>query len=138
MKSETLHKCGFTNFDRNGSLADVLAFKDMNIEIIELKNPITLYRRGYPGEPTSSYGLGRWWSDENLTIEQVRDKLAVCESWGNPLTGEYKITVPAGTKVIKGISEKQIIKNNVGEIIESRAGGGTQYWFNDIDSSWLK
>lgn len=137
LKSEILRKYGFPNFDKNGSLADVLAFKNMDIEVIELKNPITLYRRGYPGETTSPYGLGKWWSDKSLTIEQVRDKLAVCENWGNPLTGEYKITIPAGTKVIRGIAEKQIIKNSAGEIIESRAGGATQYWLNDIDSSWL-
>lgn len=62
------------------------------------------------------------WSDKNLTIEQVQDELVVCESSVNPLTEEYKITVPAGARVIKGITEKQIIKNSASEIVKVRVG----------------
>jgi hypothetical protein len=53
-----------------------------------------LFRRGYPGEPTSPNGHGRWYGNQYRTIDQVRNDLVVCEGWGNPLTGEYEITVP--------------------------------------------
>lgn len=62
------------------------------------------------------------WSDKNLTIEQVQDELAVYESSVNPLTGEYKITVPAWSRVTKGITKKQFIKNSASEIVKVRVG----------------
>ena len=96
-----------------------------------------LFRRGYPDEPISPFGLGRWYGDKYRTIDQVRNELAVCEAWGNPLTGEYTITVPKGTKVLKGTAEPQTITSYNGDVIEYRAGGGIQYWLNDIPIAWL-
>ncbi len=137
LKREILQRSGFTNFDSRGTLADVLGFKDMSIEVEELKDPIKLYRRGYPGESTSPNGLGRWWGDAHRTINQVRNDLAVCDNWGNPLTAEYTITVPKGTKVLKGVAARQTVTDATGKVIESRAGGGIEYWLNDIPSGWL-
>lgn len=37
--------------------------------------------------------------------------------------GILAITVPKGTKVLKGTAAQQTIKNAAGEVIESRAGG---------------
>jgi hypothetical protein len=135
LKSEIIRQAGFTNFDKARTLADVLGFT--RIEITELKAPITLYRRGYPGESASRNGLGRWWGDKYRTIDQVRNDLAVCEEWGNPLTGEYSIIAPKGTRIIKGVAAPQTITDASGNIIEYRPGGGIQYWLNDIPNEWL-
>lgn len=137
LKREVIQKAGFNNFDWRGTLDDVIAFDNLKIDVIELDSPIVLYRRGYPGEPSSKYGLGRWWGDKYRTVEQVRIELAVCENWGNPLTGEYKITLPEGTKILKGTAAPQTIRNAEGEILESRSGGGVQYFLNDVNNAWV-
>jgi hypothetical protein len=137
LKREVIQKAGFNNFDWRGTLDDVIAFDNLKIDVIELAGPITLYRRGYPGEPSSKYGLGRWWGDEYRTVEQVRNELAVCENWGNPLTGEYKIILPEGTKILKGTAAPQTIRNAEGAILESRSGGGVQYFLNDVNNAWV-
>lgn len=102
-----------------------------------MTEPITLFRRGYSNEPSSPYGLGRWWGDKNRSIEEVRNEMAVCEKWGNPLNGEYKIIVPKGTKVLKGLAAPQTIRNAAGAVIETRSGGGVQFWLNYVSNSWL-
>jgi len=137
LKREILRKSKFPNFDSRGTLADVFCFKNLDIEVVELENPITLYRRGYPGEPIAPNGLGRWWGDKYRTIDEVRNELAVCEGWGNPLTGEYQITVPKGTKVLKGTAAPQSITDAAGTVVEYRVGDGIQYWLNDVPSEWL-
>jgi|GEM_PF-1191102 len=137
LKSEILRRAGFTNFDKSGTLDDAIGFTSLNIEVVELQDEIILFRRGYPDEPISPFGLGRWYGDKYRTIDQVRNELAVCEAWGNPLTGEYTITVPKGTKVLKGTAAPQTITSYNGDVIEYRAGGGVQYWLNDIPTAWL-
>ncbi len=98
-----------------------------------------LYRRGYPTEGTGGYGYGQWWSDSKLSIEDAREKLAILENWGNPLTGEYEMIVPQSTKAITGIAKEQFFYDDItGELLEYRGGGAKQYWFNDIDESWIK
>lgn len=67
----------------------------------------------------------------------LRNDLAVLEEWGNPLTEAYEITVPKGTKVLKGIAAPQEERNNLGKLIESKPGGGVQYYLNYIPTSWL-
>ncbi|MGR5989341.1 hypothetical protein ACT7C6_01510 [Bacillus paranthracis] len=65
--------------------SDVLAFKELKIEIIETDKPCILYRRSKAGEPESKYGLGYWWGDKERNIEETRNELAVLEVWGNSL-----------------------------------------------------
>lgn len=137
LKTEVIRKSGFNNFDWRGTLDDIKGFTNMHVEVVELKTPITLYRRGYPNEPSSASGLGRWWGDQSRTIEQVRNELAVLDSWGNPLTVEYKVVIPKGTKVLKGTAAPQVFRNTAGEIIESRPGGGVQYFLNNVDNAWI-
>jgi outer membrane autotransporter protein len=55
----------------------------------------------------------------------------VLSSWGNPLTGIYVISVPAGTRMITGLTSPM----QAGD--EFRAGGATQYWLNSRDNAWL-
>lgn len=137
IKREIIRSIGFSNFDWKETLDDPLSFLDIKIEIVELKNPITLYRRGYPDEPTSKYGLGRWWSDKSRNITQARDDLAILENWGNPLNSEYKIDVPSGIRMLKGIAAPQEYRNPNGQISESRIGGGVQYFIDTVKNEWL-
>lgn len=66
-----------------------------------------LYRRGYDTEGQGDYGYGSWWSEEPMSIDETRNKLAVCESWGNPLTGEYQSKPENGTLALKGTAAPQ-------------------------------
>lgn len=66
LKSEVIRSSGFSNFDFKGTNADVLAFKELKIEIIEIDQVLTLYRRSKAGEPESKRGLGYWWGDKEI------------------------------------------------------------------------
>lgn len=137
LKREIIREYGFVNFDWKDTLADLTSFQDVSIEIIELKTPLILYRRGYPDEPGSKFGLGRWWSDHYRTVEQAREELAILSNWGNPLSGTYQIIVPSGTKLLKGIAAPQEFKNPSGQVIETRNGGGIQYFIDSVNKDWL-
>ena len=137
LQVKVLQSAGFDRFDKNGSLADIKAFKTLKVE--ELDGKWTLYRRGYPTEGTGGYGYGQWWSDEKMTIEEARDKLAILENWGNPLTGAFESTPTKGTRCITGIAEEQSFYDDItGMVIEYRAGGAKQYWFNEVDIDWVR
>lgn len=69
-----------------------------------------------------------------MTYEELQKALAVCESWGNPLTGEYVITVPKGTKLLVGFAASQ--QDPV--TLEFREGGHIQYWLNEVLLEWLQ
>jgi hypothetical protein len=138
LKREIIREYGFVNFDWKGTLADVTSFQNIYIEIVEIKSPITLYRRGYPEEPSSKFGLGRWWSDKVRTIEDARNELAILSNWGNPLTGSYQIQIPLGAKLLKGIAAPQEFRNPGGEVIETRIGGGVQYFIDAVNNDWLQ
>ena len=131
-KLSCLQNGGFDTFGIRNGTADIAAFTNNQITVIETTDTLTLYRRGYNTELTT--GLGKWWTDKPLTIDETRDQLAVLEAWGNPLTGEYKINVPKGTKVITGEVAPQFDPKT----LEYRKGGGTQYWLNEIPSDWVE
>lgn len=57
----------------------VLGFTDQKIEVVQMDVCQELYRRGYDTEGRGQYGYGSWWSEERLSIEDTRNKLAVCE-----------------------------------------------------------
>ncbi|MBK5432187.1 autotransporter [Bacillus mycoides] len=139
LKREIIRHLGFFNFDFKGTNSDVLAFKESKIEIMETNQPLTLYRRSKSGEPESKYGLGYWWGDKERSIEETRNELAVLEAWGNPLNTAYKIQVPKGIKILKGLtaSQTQYLKGtNI--VQEYREGGATQYWINNVNNNWLQ
>ncbi|MDA2384556.1 autotransporter [Bacillus cereus] len=139
LKREVIRSSGFSNFDFKGTNSDLLAFKELKIEIIETDKPVTLYRRSKAGEPESKYGLGYWWGDKERNIEETRNELAVLEVWGNPLNTQYKIKVPKGTRILKGFTAAQTQYLKETSIIqEYREGGAMQYWINKIDNSWLQ
>lgn len=139
LKSTIIRESGFSNFDWNLSGESILAFADLKITIELIEEPVLLYRRGYPGEPDGKYGLGKWWSDKDRSIEETRDELAVLEAWANPLTGRYVIELPAGVKVLKGIAAPQkYFDTRTNDLVEDRPGGALQYWLNDVDKNWLK
>ncbi|MFF2241997.1 autotransporter [Bacillus thuringiensis] len=139
LKREVIRSSGFSNLDFKGTNSDVLAFKELKIEIIETDKPLTLYRRSKAGEPESKYGLGYWWGDKERNIEETRNELAVLEAWGNPLNTQYKIKIPKGTKILKGFTAAQTQYLKETSIIqEYREGGAMQYWINKIDNSWLQ
>jgi hypothetical protein len=102
---------------------------DTQLRIVETTEATLLYRRGYPNEP--SRRLGAWWSASYLSPEATRDELAVLDAWGNPLTGIYVVSVPAGTRMIAGLTSPM----QAGD--EFRAGGAGQYWLNSRDNDWL-
>ena len=139
LKREVIRSSGFSNFDFKGTNSDVLAFKELKIEIIETDKPFTLYRRSKAGEPESKYGLGYWWGDKERNIEETRNELAVLEVWGNPLNTQYTIKIPKGMRILKGFtaSQTQYLKET-SIIQEYREGGAMQYWINKIDNSWLQ
>jgi hypothetical protein len=65
--------------------------------------------------------------------------LAVLKAWNNPLTTEYIIETPAGSKVLKGIAAPQPLRDpQTGRITEYREGGAVHYWFNDVENGWIK
>lgn len=139
LKREVIRSSGFSNFDFKETNSDVLAFKELKIEIIETDQLLTLYRRSKAGEPGSKYGLGYWWGDKERNIEETRNELAVLEAWGNPLNIQYKIKVPKGTRILKGFTAAQTQYLKGTNIIqEYREGGAMQYWINKIDNSWLQ
>jgi len=138
VKREIIRSAGFSNFDWKETLADLTCFQNVDIDIIEIKEPLLLYRRGYPGEPTSKFGLGKWWSDQSRTIEQARDELAILSNWGNPLSEEYHLIVPTGTRILAGIASPQEFKTPTGQVIETRLGGGMQYFINAPSNDWLE
>lgn len=139
LKSEVIRSSGFSNFDFKGTNADVLAFKELKIEIIEIDQVLTLYRRSKAGEPESKRGLGYWWGDKERDIDETRNELAVLEAWGNPLNIQYKITVPEGSRILKGITASQTQYLESTSIVqEYREGGAMQYWINKVDNNWLQ
>ncbi|PGS83524.1 autotransporter [Bacillus cereus] len=139
LKSAVIRSLGFSNFDFKGTSSDVLAFKELNIEIIENDTPLILYRRSKANELESKYGLGYWWGDKERSIEETRNELAVLEAWGNPLDTQYKIQVPTGTKILKGFTASQTHYLNGTSIVqEYREGGAIQYWINKVDNNWLQ
>lgn len=139
LKREIIRESGFLNFDFKGTKSDVLAFKDLRIEIIEIDEPIMLYRRSKAGEVESKYGLGYWWGDKKRSIEETRNELAVLEAWGNSLNTVYKIQVPKGIKMLKGLTAPQTQYLNGTDIVqEYRKGGAIQYWINNVNNNWLQ
>ncbi|WP_052342721.1 transglutaminase domain-containing protein [Bacillus sp. EB01] len=124
MKTEALIKYGFDSMAPH----IVKSFKNFDLEIVESTGE-ELFRRGYPGEPDRA--LGKFWGDKYRTIEEARNDLAILEEWGNPLTGEFRISVPNGQKMLKGPAAEQY---GTGEY---RPGGGIQYWLNEVPNSWL-
>ena len=102
---------------------------DTQLRIVETTEATLLYRRGYPNEP--SRRLGAWWGSSYLSPEGTRDELAVLDAWGNPLTGIYVVSVPAGTRMIAGLTSPMLAGD------EFRAGGAGQYWLNSRDNDWL-
>ncbi|GMR67999.1 autotransporter [Bacillus basilensis] len=139
LKREIIRESGFLNFDFKGTKSDVLAFKDLRIEIIEIDEPIMLYRRSKAGEVESKYGLGYWWGDKKRSIEETRNELAVLEAWGNPLNTVYKIQVPKGIKMLKGLTAPQTQYLYGTDIVqEDRKGGAIQYWINNVNNNWLQ
>lgn len=139
LKREVIRSSGFSNFDFKKTNSDVLAFKELKIEILETDRELILYRRSKAGEPESKYGLGFWWGDKIRNIEETRNELAVLEAWGNPLNAQYKITIPKGERILKGFtaSQTQYLKGT--RIVqEYREGGAMQYYLNKIDNSWLQ
>ncbi|MCI3150108.1 autotransporter [Bacillus cereus] len=139
LKREIIRNFGFFNFDFKGTNSDVLAFKELKIEIVETDQPLTLYRRSKSGELESKYGLGYWWGDKKRSIEETRNELAVLEAWGNPLNMVYKIQVPKGIKILKGLTAPQTHYLNGTDIVqEYRKGGALQYWINNVNNNWLQ
>lgn len=139
LKRELIRNFGFFNFDFKGTNSDVLAFKELKIEIVETNQPLTLYRRSKSGEPESKYGLGYWWGDKARSIEETRNELAVLEAWGNPLNSVYKIQVPKGIKMLKGLTAPQTqYLNGTDTVQEYRKGGALQYWINNVNNNWLQ
>ncbi|HFJ9381365.1 TPA: autotransporter [Bacillus paranthracis] len=139
LKREIIRNFGFFNFDFKGTNSDVLAFKELKIEIVETNQPLTLYRRSKSGEPESKYGLGYWWGDKARSIEETRNELAVLEAWGNPLNTIYKIQVPKGIKMLKGLTAPQTqYLNGTDTVQEYRKGGALQYWIHDVNNNWLQ
>ncbi|MEK4815163.1 MULTISPECIES: autotransporter [Bacillus] len=139
LKREIIRHFGFSNFDFKETNSDVLAFKDLKIEIVETNQPLVLYRRSKSGEPESKYGLGYWWGDKARSIEETRNELAVLEAWGNPLNTVYKIQVPKGIRILKGLTAPQTQYLNGTDIVqEYRKGGAIQYWINNVNNNWLQ
>ncbi|HGH1672255.1 autotransporter [Bacillus thuringiensis] len=139
LKREIIRHFGFLNFDFKGTNSDVLAFKELKIEIVETNQPILLYRRSKSGELESKYGLGYWWGDKARSIEETRNELAVLEAWGNPLNTVYKIQVPKGIRMLKGLTAPQTQYLNGTDIVqEYRKGGAIQYWINNVNNNWLQ
>ncbi|MED3486136.1 autotransporter [Bacillus toyonensis] len=139
LKREIIRHLGFSNFDFKGTHSDILAFKELKIEIVETDQPLTLYRRSKSGEPESKYGLGYWWGDKARSIEETRNELAVLEAWGNPLNTVYKIQVPKGIRMLKGLTAPQTQYLNGTDIVqEYRKGGAIQYWINNVNNNWLQ
>ncbi|PFL51371.1 autotransporter [Bacillus cereus] len=139
LKREIIRHFGFLNFDFKGTNSDVLAFKELKIEIVETNQPLVLYRRSKSGELVSKYGLGYWWGDKARSIEETRNELAVLEAWGNPLNTVYKIQVPKGIRMLKGLTAPQTQYLNGTDIVqEYRKGGAIQYWINKVNNNWLQ
>lgn len=133
LQKQILRSAGFSNLGPGEKLDDIKAFKPGTIRVECTNSNIKLYRRGYPTEGTGSHNYGKWWTDTKLSIEESRDQLAILDAWGNPLTGEFEMTVPAGTIYLVGIANEQTDEKSK----EYRAGGATQYWFNEIKSEWV-
>ena len=131
--AKELNNIGFDSIDTNS----VLAFKDQKIEIVKMDGNQELYRRGYDTEGQGKYGYGSWWSEERMSIDDTRNKLAVCESWGNPLTGEYQAKPESGTLALKGIAAPQDVPDHHGGI-EHREGGATQYFIQSPSEKWCQ
>ncbi|HGA1022456.1 TPA: autotransporter [Bacillus cereus] len=139
LKKEIIRSLGFYNFDFKGTNSDVLAFKELKIEIIETDKPVILYRRSKAGEVESKYGLGYWWGDKERNINETRNELAVLEAWGNPLNALYKIKIPRGIRMLKGVTASQTQYFKGTSIVqEYREGGAIQYWINNVDNDWLQ
>ena len=134
LKYTVIHEAGFDRF-----LPEFVENFDNNeLEFYELIRELVLYRRGFPTESQPGYSLGNWWGLHERTIEETKNELAVITSWGNPLTGEYKIIVPKGTRIIAGFAGKKVDYDEItGQIIEERSGGGYQVWLNDPVKEWL-
>ena len=109
LKSEVIRSSGFSNFDFKGTNADVLAFKELKIEIIEIDPALTLYRRSKAGEPESKRGLGYWWGDKERNIDETRNELAVLEAWGIRSIYNIKSRYLKGAEYLK---ELQLLKLN--------------------------
>ena len=110
LKREVIRSSGFSNFDFKETNSDVLAFKELKIEIIETDQLLTLYRRSKAGEPGSKYGLGYWWGDKERNIEETRNELAVLEAWEIPLIYNIKSRYLKGQEYLKDL---QLLKLNI-------------------------
>ena len=129
--AKELNAIGFEKVDAT----TVLGFTDQKIEVVQMDGSQTLYRRGYDTEGEGKYGYGSWWSEKPMSIEDTRNKLAVCESWGNPLTGEYQAKPEKGTLALKGTAAPQDVSKN-GTVVEHRNGGATQYYIETPNKDW--
>ena len=129
--AKELNSIGFDKVDET----TVLGFTDQKIEVVQMDGSQELYRRGYDTEGQGGYGYGSWWSEEPMSIEDTRNKLAVCESWGNPLTGEYQSKPENGTLALKGTAAPQDTPTKDGGV-EHRDGGATQYYIETPNKNW--
>ena len=129
--AKELNSIGFDKVDET----TVLGFTDQKIEVVQMDGSHELYRRGYDTEGQGDYGYGSWWSEEPMSIDETRNKLAVCESWGNPLTGEYQSKPENGTLALKGTAAPQDTPTKNGGV-ERRDGGATQYYIETPNKNW--
>ena len=129
--AKELNSIGFDKVDET----TVLGFTDQKIEVVQMDGSQELYRRGYDTEGQGDYGYGSWWSEEPMSIDETRNKLAVCESWGNPLTGEYQSKPENGTLALKGTAAPQDTPTK-NDGVEHRDGGATQYYIETPNKNW--
>lgn len=120
---------GSYNYGNFYSFTGTAGQTDTQLRLVETTGATLLYRRGFPNEPAQR--LGAWWGSSYLSPEATRDELAVLDAWGNPLSGIYVLSVPAGTRMIAGLAAPM----QAGD--EFRPGGATQYWLNSRDNTWL-
>ncbi len=132
--SKVLNEIGF-----DVDVETVAAFADQKIEVVQMDGTQKLYRRGYDTEGDEEHEYGKWWSEDLMSIEETRDKMAVLKDWGNPLTGEYQAKPPENTLALKGIAAPQdALDKETNVVIEHRDGGGTQYYIASPDKDWCK
>lgn len=125
-----LNQAGMTRFNSFSS------FTDNSVSLYQENSPTTLLRRGYPEEQLSQWGIGAWFTDKYVSINQSRNGNAVLEAWGNPQTSIYVIKVPNNEIMIDGYAAPQ--RSSDGK--EYRPGGDIQYWIqndNKETNNWL-
>lgn len=98
------------------------------VEMYIFDGKTEVYRRG-DNEKQRGYH-GKWWAFERMSIEETRNKLAVCSEWGMKLKEQYAKVMPQGTRALIGRTAPQTIIKN-GKVIEYREGGAIQLYILD-------